>query len=60
MDGEPAAQGWPSASQLDFVLFLKGDEWSGRAEPAGVAEFIRTVERPLEPTPPSGAPTQER
>jgi hypothetical protein len=60
MDGEPAAQGWPSASQLDFVLFLKGDEWSGRAELAGVAEFIRTVERPLGPIGPSGSPRQER
>ena len=60
MDGEPAAQGSPSVSQLDFVLFLQGDEWSGRAELAGVAEFIRTVERPLEPIGPSGSPTPER
>ena len=60
MDGEPAAQGLPPTSQLDFVLFLKGDEWSGRADLAGVAEFIRTVERPLERVAPSGSPRYER
>ncbi len=60
MDGEPAAQGLPPASQLDFVLFLRGDEWSGRADPVGVAEFIRTVERPLERAAPRGAPRYER
>jgi hypothetical protein len=60
MDGEPAVQGLPPASQLDFVLFLRGDEWSGRADPVGVAEFIRTVERPLEQVAPRGAPRYER
>jgi len=50
----------PSASQLNFVLFLKGDEWSGRADLVGVGEFMRTVERPLEPVAPSGAPRYER
>jgi len=59
MDGEPAAQGLPSASQLDFVLFLKGDEWSGRADLASVAEFIGTVERPLKPVAPSGSSRYE-
>lgn len=60
MDAEPAVQGLPSASQLEFVLFLKGNEWSGRADLAGVAEFIRTVERPRGPIDPSGTPGQER
>ena len=59
MDGEPAAQGLPSASQLDFVLFLKGDEWSGRADLASVAEFIGTVERPFKPVAPSGSSRYE-
>jgi hypothetical protein len=49
MDGELAAQGLPPASQFDFVIFLKEDSWSGRARPAGVEEFIRTVERPVRP-----------
>jgi hypothetical protein len=53
MDGEPAARGHPSASQLEFVLFLQGDAWSQRAHLAGVEEFIRTVERPLEPIAPT-------
>jgi hypothetical protein len=59
MDAEPAAQGLPSASQFEFVLFLKGSEWSGRADLAGVAEFIRTVERPQGQIDPSGKPGQE-
>jgi hypothetical protein len=54
MDGEPAAQGLPLASQFEFVLFLKADPWSGGADLVSVAEFIRTVERPLEPVAPSG------
>jgi hypothetical protein len=60
MDAEPAMQGLPSASQFEFILFLKGNEWSGRADLAGVAELIGTVERSGGPIGPSGSPGQER
>jgi hypothetical protein len=60
MDAEPAVHGLPSASQFEFILFLKGSGWSGRADLVGVADFIRTVERPRGPIDPSGSPGQER
>ena len=45
MDGELVAVGLPPARQLELVLFLDGDTASGRARPAGVEDFLRTVER---------------
>ena len=49
MDGEPAAQGLPPSRQFDFVIFPKEYSWTGGAHPVGVEEFVRTVERPVNP-----------
>jgi len=48
MDGEREAHRLPPASQLELVLFLDGDLSSRQARPAGVEEFIRTLDRPAE------------
>ena len=41
------AVGLPAPGQLEFVLFLDGDFWSGTARFVGVEEFIRSAERPV-------------
>jgi muconolactone delta-isomerase len=56
MDGELVAQGLESTSQFALVLFLRGDEWAGRADLVGLEEFIRSVERPGTSTGPGGPP----
>ncbi len=46
-DRQGEAVGLPVPRQLDFVLFLDGDFWSGTARFADVEEFIRSAERPV-------------
>lgn len=47
LDRQGEVVGLPPARQLDFVLFLDGDFWSGTARFADVEEFIRSAERPV-------------
>jgi hypothetical protein len=54
-DRQGEAVGLPSPRQLDFVLFLDGDFWSGTARFADVEAFIRSGERPV-----SGPAAEER
>ncbi len=46
-DRQGEAVGLPAPRQLDFVLFLDGDFWSGTARFADVEAFIRSAERPV-------------
>lgn len=54
LDRQGEVVGQSPRRQLDFILFLDGDLWSGRARSAGVEDFILSAERP----PP--APAAER
>jgi hypothetical protein len=56
MDGELVAHGLESTSQFELVLFLRGDEWAGRADLVGLGEFTRSVERRGTLTAPGGPP----
>jgi hypothetical protein len=49
LDRQGEALGSPPRRQLEFVLFLDGDLWSGQARSAGVEDFIRSAERPVPP-----------
>jgi len=49
LDRQGEVVGRPPRRQLEFVLFLDGDLWSGQARSAGVEDFIRSAERPVPP-----------
>lgn len=46
LDGQGEALGLLPMRQLDFVLFLDGDFWTGRARLADLQGFIQSAERP--------------